>query len=76
MLSGKILGISQDSFYEFISLFAIICANRTTFVFGLIYQEDTYDLQDIWFEDFDYLSEEAHFIIFKKGWINEELELP
>ena len=40
----------------------------------LIYQGDTYDLQDIWLEDFDHSGKKAYFVVSKKGWINEELK--
>ena len=75
LLSGKTLEISQDGSREFISLLAAICVDGTALAPGLIYQGDTYDLQDTWLEDFDHSSEEAHFVVFKKGWTNENLGL-
>ena len=74
LLSSKTLETSQDGSRKFISLLAVICADGTTLAPSLIYQGETYDLQDTWLEDFDHSSEEAHFAVSKKGWTNEALE--
>ena len=71
----KTLGTSQDGSREFISLLATICADGSTLPPALIYQGDSYDLQDTWLEDYDSSSDEAYFAVSKKGWTNEELGL-
>ena len=48
---------------------------KQIFAFDLIYQNDTYNLQNIWFEDFNYLNKKAHFAVSKTNWINEDLKL-
>ena len=73
--SRKTLGKTQNGSHEFISLLAAICADGTALAPALIYQRDTYDLQDTWLEDYDHSSEEAYFAVSKKGWINEDLGL-
>ena len=71
--SKKTLGKNQDGSREFISLLAAVCADGTALVPALIYQGDTYDLQDTWLEDYDHSSEKAYFAVSKKGWTNEDL---
>ena len=71
--SKKTLDKTQDGSREFISLLATICADGTALAPALIYQGDTYDLQDTWLEDYDHSSEEACFAVSKKGWTNEDL---
>ena len=73
--SKKTLGKNQDGSREFISLLATICADGTVLAPALIYQGDTYDLQDTWLEDYDHSNEEAYFAVSKKGWTNEDLGL-
>lgn len=73
--SKKVLGSSQDGSREFISLLATICADGSALPPALIYQGDSYDLQDTWLEDYDSSSDEAYFAVSKKGWTNEELGL-
>lgn len=73
--SKKSLGSNQDGSREFISLLATICADGTALPPALIYQGNSYDLQDTWLEDYDHSSEEAYFAISKKGWTNEDLGL-
>ena len=73
--SKKTLGKNQDGSREFISLLAAVCADGAALALALIYQGDTYDLQDTWLEDYDYSSEEAYFAVSKKGWTNEDLGL-
>ena len=73
--SKKVLGSSQDGSREFISLLATICADGSALSPALIYQGDSYDLQDTWLEDYDCSSDEAYFAVSKKGWTNEELGL-
>ena len=71
--SKKTLGKSQDGSREFISLLATICGDGTALAPGLIYQGDTYDLQDSWLEDYDHSSEEAYFAVSSKGWTSQDL---
>ena len=71
----KTLGSSQDGSREFISLLATICADGSALPPALIYQGDTYDLQDSWLEDYDSSSDNAYFAVSKKGWTNENLGL-
>ena len=73
--SKKTLGTNQDGSREFISLLAAICADGTNLPPALIYQGDTYDLQDSWHEDFDHSSEEAYFAVSQRSWTNEDLGL-
>ena len=73
--SKKILGTNQDGSREFISLLATVCADGTALPPALIYQGDTYDLQNTWLEDFDHSSEKAYFAVSQKGWTNEDLGL-
>ena len=73
--SKKVLGASQDGSREFISLLATISADGSALPPALIYQGDSYDLQDTWLEDYDCSSDEAYFAVSKKGWTNEELGL-
>ena len=73
--SKKTLGSSQDGSREFISLLATICADGSALTPALIYQGDSYDLQDTWLEDYDCSSDGAYFAVSKKGWTNEELGL-
>ena len=60
-------GTNQDGSREFIFLLATICADGTALDPALIYQGDTYDLQDTWLEDYDHSSEEAYFAVSKKS---------
>jgi hypothetical protein len=71
----KTLGSSQDGSREFISLLATVCADGSALPPALIYQGDSYDLQDTWLEDYDCSSDEAYFAVSKKGWTNDELGL-
>ena len=73
--SKKVLDSSQNGSQEFISLLATICADGSTLPPALIYQGNSYDLQDTWLEDYDCSSDEAYFAVSKKGWTNEELGL-
>lgn len=73
--SKKSLGSSQDGSREFISLLATICADGSALPPALIYQGDSYDLQDSWLEDYNSSSDEAYFAVSKKGWTNEDLGL-
>ena len=73
--SKKTLGKIQDGSREFISLLVTIYADGTALPPGIIYQGNTYYLQDTWLEDYDHSSEEAYFAVSKKGWTNEELGL-
>lgn len=69
----KVLGSSQDGSREFISLLATISADGTFLPPALIYQGDSYDLQESWVEDFDHSSDQACFGVSPKGWTNDEL---
>ncbi len=73
--SKKTLGSCQDGSREFLSLLATICADGTALPPALIYQGESYDLQDTWLEDYNCSSDEAYFAVSKKGWTNEELGL-
>ena len=73
--SKKTLGTNQDGSREFISLLATVCADGTSLPPALIYQGNTYDLQDTWLEDYDHSSEKAYFAISQKGWTSEALGL-
>ena len=73
--SKKILGTNQDGSREVISLLATICADGIALPPALIYQGDSYDLQDSWLEDFKDSSEEAYFVLSQNGWTNEDLGL-
>ena len=41
----------------------------------LIYKNKSHNLQDIWFEDFDYLTNKAYFSAFLKSWTNDALKI-
>ena len=73
LFNNKTLRTSQNGSCEFIFLLAVICADETALMLVLIYQRNTYNLQDIWLEDFDHSSEKAYFVVSKKSWINKEL---
>ena len=65
--SKKVLDSSQDGSREFISQLAMISADGSALPPALIYQGDSYDLQDTWLEDYNCSSDEAYFAVFKKG---------
>lgn len=44
---GRVMKASQDGLREFITLLAVICANRTAVPPTLIYKGESRDLQDI-----------------------------
>ena len=54
---------------------ATISADESALSPALIYQGDSYDLQDTWLEDYDCSSDEGYFTVSKKGWTNKELGL-
>ena len=65
--SKKVLGSSQNGFREFISLLATVYADGSALPPALIYQEDSYDLQDTQLEDYDCSSDGAYFAASEKG---------
>ena len=71
----KLFGSAQDGFREFIFLLVCICVDGTALPLVLIYENISNDLQDIWLEDFDVIKDQVYFVVFFKGWINEELGL-
>ena len=71
----KLLGASQDGNHEFISLLACICADGTALSPGLIYQDNSGDMQDTWLENFDHSSDEAYFATSSKDWTSEDLDM-
>ncbi|KAL2358238.1 hypothetical protein BJ546DRAFT_963620 [Cryomyces antarcticus] len=55
--SGRLLDAGQDGSREFITLIVSICADGTRILTALIYEDESGDLQDSWFEDFDDLQD-------------------
>jgi DDE superfamily endonuclease/Tc5 transposase DNA-binding domain len=73
--SKRIAGASQDGSREFITLIASICADGSYLPPALIYQGESYDLQDTWLDDFDHLKDRAFFACSKNGWSDDILGL-
>ncbi len=56
-------------------MIASICANRSALPPSLIYQGESYDLQDTWLNKFDYSAQRAFFACSKNGWSDDSLGL-
>ena len=67
------LGASQDSNREFITLLACVYSDGTPLPPALIYKGENNDLRDTWLEDFDHSTERAYFTSSSKGWSNENI---
>jgi hypothetical protein len=70
----RIIGASQDGSWEFLTLLACICADRTKLPPALIYQGDHADLLDTWVADFN-KGDEAYFAATSNGWSCNSLRL-
>ena len=73
--SKKTLNKNQDGSQEFIFLFITICTDGTTLIPNFMYQNITYNLQDVWLEDYNHSNEETYFVVSQKSWTNEDLRL-
>ena len=73
--SKRVIGASQDGNREFITLIASICADGSHLPPTLIYQGESYDLQDTWLDEFDDLAHRAFFACSKNGWSDDTLGL-
>jgi DDE superfamily endonuclease len=73
--SKRIAGASQDGNREFITLIASICADGSALPPSLIYQGESYDLQDTWLDEFDDSTQRAFFACSKNGWSDDTLGL-
>jgi DDE superfamily endonuclease/Tc5 transposase DNA-binding domain len=73
--SKRIAGASQDGNREFITLIAAICADGSSLPPSLIYQGQSYDLQDTWLDGFDDIAHRAFFACSKNGWSDDSLGL-
>jgi hypothetical protein len=56
-------------------LIASICANGLAIPPSLIYQGESYDLQDTWLDEFDHSTQRAFFACSKNGWSDDTLGL-
>jgi DDE superfamily endonuclease len=56
-------------------LIAAICADGSSLPPSLIYQGQSYDLQDTWLDDFDDIAHHAFFACSKNGWSDDSLGL-
>jgi hypothetical protein len=56
-------------------LIASICANGAALPPSLIYQGESYDLQDTWLNEFDHSTQRAFFACSKNGWSDDTLGL-
>jgi DDE superfamily endonuclease len=56
-------------------LIALICANRLALLSSLIYQGESYDLRNIWLDEFDHSTQRAFFASSKNGWSDDTLGL-
>ena len=65
--SGWIISASQDSSWEFISLLACICADRTALPLALIYKSEFHNLQNTWVQDFGE-KDKAYFAASANSW--------
>jgi hypothetical protein len=75
LLMKQLMGASQDSNRENITLMATICADGSRIPPGLIYQSEAGLIQDTWLEDFDENEEIAYFAATQNGWTNENARL-
>jgi hypothetical protein len=73
--SKRVAGASQDGNREFITLIASICADGSHLPPTLIYQGESYDLQDTWLDEFDDSAHHAFFACSKNGWSDDTLGL-
>jgi DDE superfamily endonuclease/Tc5 transposase DNA-binding domain len=73
--SKRVAGASQDGNREFITLIASICADGSHLPPALIYQGESYDLQDTWLDEFDHSAHHAFFAWSKNGWSDDTLGL-
>ena len=56
-------------------MIASICANGSALPPSLIYQGESYDLQDTWLKEFDHSAQRAFFACSKNGWSDDTLGL-
>jgi hypothetical protein len=56
-------------------LIASICADGSALPPSLIYQGDSYDLQDTWLDEFDHSTQRAFFACSKNGWSDDTIGL-
>ena len=71
---GRVRHATQDGSREFISLLACICADGTALPPALIYQGDSHDLQDTWFDDLEE-GDSAYFGTSTNGWSSDAFGL-
>jgi hypothetical protein len=60
--SKRITRASQNGNREFISLIASIYADGSHLTPALIYQDASYDFQNIWLDDFGHIQDEVFFV--------------
>ena len=71
----RITSTSQDGNREFITLITSICADGSHLPSALIYKSESYDLQDIWLDEFDDSTHHAFFACSKNDWSDDTLGL-
>ena len=75
LLSKRVTGASHDGSREFITLIAAISTSGRVLPPALIYQGESYDLQDTWLDEFDTSAQSAFFACSKNGWSDDKLGL-
>ena len=73
--NGRLIGVSQDGSREFITLIAAIGADGSHLPPALIYQGESYDLQNTWLDEFNTSTQYAFFASSKNGWSDDTLGL-
>ena len=70
---GGIKQIIQDGNREWITTIAVICADGSALLPGLIYQAKTGLIQDLWLQDYDLKAQSCFFASSSSGWTNNDL---
>ncbi len=73
LLIKQLIGASQDSNREFITLIPAICADRSRIPPTLIYKSESGAIMDTWLDNFNNGNEITYFAATQKGWSNENI---